>query len=414
MSETRLIVMSAEQLAAQVVKDTDRAYRFRVHDNGTVYSAIQQGSTVNTVRGTVRFSRPSEGFSVSRIGHPKDRVRVLAWREETPGDQDTSESHTAIKWRAKGFVRQNGDWKEVPVLIEPLAKEISSRRKGILETDVLSASRVFVAGAGSVGSWVISEFAKMGVGHFILMDHDIFTAANVSRHVLGVPHVGRFKVDGMEEAIHERNPWATVEKCDQKITWDNEDVVLGFVRESDIVVCAADDRDARVIINNHCVAQQAVVIFVGAFRRAHGGQLLIVRPGGPCYQCFLMALPPNARDEEVASAQHAERLAYSDRPVPIEPGLGNDLAPLSSLVVKLASCELLRTKPTTLRSLEEDLIAPWYFWLNRREQGTQYEQLGPLGFKVDGMRILRWYGINLKRNERCLVCGDSEGGVVHS
>jgi len=58
--------------------------------------------------------------------------------------------------------------------------------------------------------------------------------------------------------------------------------------------------------------------------------------------------------------------------------------------------------------LDQDLIAPWYFWLNRREKGTQYAALEPLGFNVDGLHVLRWYGVDLKKHPKCPVCGNFE------
>ncbi|NIN70054.1 MAG: ThiF family adenylyltransferase, partial [Anaerolineae bacterium] len=80
------------------------------------------------------------------------------------------------------------------------------------------------------------------------------------------------------------------------------------------------------------------------------------------------------------------------------PGLSTDIAPISIMVVKLVIQELLKGTETTLRSLEDDLIAPWYMWLNRREPGTQYENLEPLEFNISGMNILRWYGIDVTRH----------------
>ena len=109
---------------------------------------------------------------------------------------------------------------------------------------------------------------------------------------------------------------------------------------------------------------------------------------------------------EISSEEQAERIAYSDRPVAIEPGLSNDIAPISTMVVKLAIQHLIQGHPTTLSSLDEDLVAPWYLWLNRREKETDYAKLEPLEFNVDGMHVLRWYGIDLGRNDACPCCGD--------
>jgi hypothetical protein len=78
------------------------------------------------------------------------------------------------------------------------------------------------------------------------------------------------------------------------------------------------------------------------------------------------------------------------------------------MTVKLIIQEFVKGTETTLRSLDEDLVAPWYLWLNRREPGTQYQKLGPLEFNVDGIRVLRWYGIDMKPDPACPVCGNFE------
>jgi hypothetical protein len=43
---------------------------------------------------------------------------------------------------------------------------------------------------------------------------------------------------------------------------------------------------------------------------------------------------------------------------------------------------------------------------NRREQGTEYEQLKPLEFNVGGFHILWWYGIDYPRDPACPCCGN--------
>ena len=181
------------------------------------------------------------------------------------------------------------------------------------------------------------------------------------------------------------------------------------------MICATDNQPSRLILNRLSVEEKTPCIFAGAFRRAYGGQILFVKPNvTPCYQCFLMQLPEQAADQEISGHQQAQALAYTDRPVPIEPGLSTDIAPIGLLVVKLVIQELLKGTETTLRSLDEDLVAPWYLWLNRREQHTQYESLTPLEYNVDGMHVLRWYGVSIEKHPGCPVCGNFEGYQVES
>ena len=182
-----------------------------------------------------------------------------------------------------------------------------------------------------------------------------------------------------------------------------------IIRKADEVICATDNKSSKLITNRLCVEENKPCIFAGAFRRAHGGQILVVQPFvSLCYQCFCMLLPEKENDQEISSQEHAESLAYTDRPVPIEPGLSIDIAPISLMVVKIVIQHLLKGKETTLRSLDDDLKAPFLFWLNRREKGTQYEKLQPLGFNFNGITILRWYGVDMKKHPDCPVCGHEE------
>jgi hypothetical protein len=81
------------------------------------------------------------------------------------------------------------------------------------------------------------------------------------------------------------------------------------------------------------------------------------------------------------------------------------------MVVKLAIQQLLAGTDTTLRSLDEDLSASWYLWINRREAGTEFEHLKPLACNSNGIRVMRWYGIGLQRQPACPVCGDFVGAA---
>lgn len=108
----------------------------------------------------------------------------------------------------------------------------------------------------------------------------------------------------------------------------------------------------------------------------------------------------------VSSAADAADIAYSDRPVAVEPGLSLDVLPIANMVTKLALMNLVADKETSLSILKKDYDAPWYLWLNKPEPGTQYSSLPPLSESSDEMTINRWYGIYFDRDTTCPVCGD--------
>ncbi|MFH2000092.1 MAG: ThiF family adenylyltransferase [Planctomycetota bacterium] len=339
-------------------------------------------------------------------GFEEDQVRLLVkWDDIEPGNVLPE----ALAAHSRGLVKTQDGWEPIPVEIISFREELFSRFGGLLETKVLANCRVAIFGLGSGGSYIAIELAKSAVGHFDLIDHDRLEVGNVARHQCDLADIGRLKVKAMADAIRRKNPSAEVTTWSFKAEWERFETVLEIVRGVDLVFAATDNHASKLLINQACVQEGKTCIFAGAHRRAHGGQVIRVRPHKSiCFQCFSMLLPEQAQDQEISSEEHAERLAYTDRPVPIEPGLSNDIAPISQMAVKIGIQELLQGKPTTFGSLDQDLVADWYLWLNRREAGTQFEKLKPLEFNVDGMHIMRWYGIEIDRHEGCPVCGDFE------
>ena len=311
-------------------------------------------------------------------------------------------------YRATGWVRdENGVERETPVQIVEVASALAERRRTLMETSLLSSVKVAVIGLGTGGISVALELAKAGVGHFFLLDADRLDIGNVARHHAGVSHAGRRKVYVARDLIHEKNPAVLVETHPIAANFETEALVKPIAQAADVIICATDDRPSKLFVNRIAITVGRTTIYGGAFRRAFGGQVLRVRPGrSPCYQCFVMAMSEVETDREVASAEDALEIAYSDSPVAVEPGLSLDVAPIALMVARLALHELVLARESTLAVLERDLAAPWYLWINRPEPGTQYAGLPPLSESSDEMTVLRWYGIHFEREHSCPACGD--------
>ncbi|MDD5133897.1 MAG: ThiF family adenylyltransferase [Phycisphaerae bacterium] len=368
---------------------------FSSKDNGTVFTLLQASKVETTVNGSLIFVKNLDDADVSVVGCDTDSVRVLVQKDRISD------------LRVKGYINKNGKWQQARVNIVPVKQQLFSRFAGILETNVLSEKHVLIAGLGSGGSAIAVRLAQSGIMNFTGIDHDRFEVGNIARHAAGISDVGRLKINIVRDLIHEKNPYATVKGVAERISWDNIETFRELVKQVDLVICATDNRISKRIMNRLCIEENKVLIVAGAFRRAYGGQVLRVRPGKSlCFQCFLDSLPQQAQDQEITSIEQSEGLAYTDRPVPIEPGLSNDIAPINQMVVKLAIQELLKGTDTTLKSLDEDLTADLYLWLNRRESQTGYEDLEPLEYNVDGITVMRWYGIDISKNPACPECGN--------
>jgi molybdopterin/thiamine biosynthesis adenylyltransferase len=373
--------------------------KFSSWDDGDALTQCDLGPlpSASVIQGTISLAGRSlsAGDAAFRID-----LRPVAKAEATASDFSSPDG---TLYRASG----NLSGEPVSTVFADVQPELATRRSGILETTILADKSVLFIGLGTGGAHAALEMAKCGVGRFTLVDRDRLSVGNVVRHPGGISQVGRFKVHVVRDLIIEKNPAAVVTTHALDLNFASKEELKRLIAGSSVVVCGTDNRPSKLLVNQLCVEANVPAIYGGAFRRAFGGQVLRVRPNlSPCHQCFVAAMPEEASDVEVSSSADAADIAYSDLPVAVEPGLSLDVLPIANMVAKLALTELLKNKPTTLRTLERDYDAPWYLWLNRPEPGTPYSDWPPLSESSDEMTINRWYGIYFDRDPECPVCGN--------
>jgi molybdopterin/thiamine biosynthesis adenylyltransferase len=376
--------------------------RFNSWDDGDAYTQVDLGpaSGPTIVDGTIVLGNSSVQASAAPL-------RVVMTADESakpePGSFNSPDGDT---FKVRGW-RKNGNAEEpVDISLVEVQPALAMRRAAILETDLLREKSVLCIGLGTGGAHAAVELAKCGVGNFTFVDRDRLTVGNVVRHPGGVSQVGRYKVNVLRDLVREKNPDARVDAIPEEVTFATQDRLRELVGKANIVICGTDNRPSKLLINKLCVDANVPAIYGGAFRRAYGGQVLRVRPRqSPCHQCFVQAMPDEAADVEVSTASDAAEIAYSDRPVAVEPGLSLDVLPIANMVAKLALLELVSDTSSSLKILRRDFDAPWYLWLNRPEPGTQYANWPPLSESSDEMTINRWYGIYFDREPGCPVCG---------
>ena len=312
--------------------------------------------------------------------------------------------------KSKAILKKHNDLIECDVRFVPEKSALYSRSKGLLETDKLAKKTVGIVGLGSGGSTIAVELAKAGVSNFVLIDFDRLELANIARHVCGIDDLGRLKTLAVRDAIMQKNPYATIETLEIDITQQQNECVAAL-SQVDLIIGASDNDRSRFLINELSLAHHIPAIFGRALTRAIGGDVMRVRPyEGPCYNCLYSQniRKSGGDDEEISQEKQAEKLlpdytSAEDLNASIQVGLASDIAPISNLMVKLALVELSKGLETGITSLEEDLLADFYIWANRRE--NVYENWSKLEFNFDKPSILRWYGAKVARDPNCMVCG---------
>lgn len=77
----------------------------------------------------------------------------------------------------------------------------------------LAHSRVAVFGVGGVGGYVCEALARSGIGAIDIIDNDTVNFTNINRQIIATEKsLNKYKVDVMEERIHDINPECKVEK----------------------------------------------------------------------------------------------------------------------------------------------------------------------------------------------------------
>jgi molybdopterin/thiamine biosynthesis adenylyltransferase len=305
--------------------------------------------------------------------------------------------------------RSDSTFQEGIVKFIPSHSELYSRTKGLLETSVLESCKVAVVGLGSGGSAIAVELAKAGIGNFVLIDFDRLELANISRHTCGIGDLGRYKTKAVRDILLGKNPYVQVESAEIDINQNPEKTRL-LLKECNLVVAATDNDRSRFNLNDIALEFGITTIFGRALTRASGGDVLRVRPNqGPCLGCVFTKDFLETRTEEISQFKQARNNnpAYvPDEEVntTVQVGLSSDIMPISNMIVKLALVELSRGRNSGISSLEEDLVADFYIWSNRRE--GIYKDWGKMEYGSRLPSVLRWYGAKWIRNPSCPVCGE--------
>lgn len=291
----------------------------------------------------------------------------------------------------------------------PDKSNLYTRSKGLIEVGTLEKKHVLIVGLGSGGAMIAVELSKAGVGNFALVDFDRLELHNISRHIAGVNELGRLKTNIVRDAILSKNPYTNINTYPIDIMADTS-IIERLVSETDLVIAATDSLSSRYLLNSFIIKYRKVGLFGRAVTRAEGGDVLRVRPGGPCYAC-LKGSQWHTQEEEITDLRRARETgvipAYTseeDANAMVQAGLSTDIAPINTMVVKLAIQELSRGTECLITTLDQELNYDFYMWANRRE--LHFVNWAPFNNNPERKKptILQWYGVKFPKSCDCHEC----------
>ena len=179
-----------------------------------------------------------------------------------------------------------------PSEIERYDRQIMIGEIGQEGQEKLKGSRVFIAGAGGLGSPIASYLTAAGIGMIRMIDHDQVALSNLNRQILHWEEdIGRKKVDSAKKKLKNLNSAVEIETIGETITEDN---VSQLVDGCDVIVDAMDNLPTRYILNR-CAIEKNIPFFHGAVNGFEGRVMTIIPGETACLRCMYRGPVPQEK-----------------------------------------------------------------------------------------------------------------------
>jgi molybdopterin/thiamine biosynthesis adenylyltransferase/nitroreductase len=129
-----------------------------------------------------------------------------------------------------------------------------------VEQSALHATRVLVAGCGSVGGAIVEPLVRLGVGGVILADPDTYELHNINRQACFLHDVGLPKPIVLAERARSISPFVDLSTFTEGVTTDNVDEILDGVT---IVFDGIDNATSpweKYLLHKHAVERRLPVV----------------------------------------------------------------------------------------------------------------------------------------------------------
>jgi len=153
----------------------------------------------------------------------------------------------------------------------------------------LLESKVFLVGAGGLGSPAAFYLAAAGIGKIGISDNDDVDFSNLQRQILhSTKDVGHPKVQSAKETLEALNPDIEVVPYTERLNSEN---IIDIIKDYDVILDGSDNFPTRYLVNDACVMLGKPLSHGSIFR--FDGQATTILPGqGPCYRCLYESPPP--------------------------------------------------------------------------------------------------------------------------
>lgn len=147
--------------------------------------------------------------------------------------------------------------------IADFSRQFRSRNEDILteeEQAVVDATKVLVAGCGTVAGSAVEPLVRLGINDLVLADPDVYDVTNLNRQACLLADVGRPKPEVLADRAAAINPLVQTEVLTEGITPENVEAAfkgITFVCEG---VDASMDLWAKYLVHHHAALRRIPVV----------------------------------------------------------------------------------------------------------------------------------------------------------
>jgi adenylyltransferase/sulfurtransferase len=155
----------------------------------------------------------------------------------------------------------------------------------------IAKAKVFLVGAGGLGSPAALYLAAAGVGTLGIIDNDVVDLSNLQRQILhSTQTVSQPKAESAQKTLSRMNPDVQVIPYQDKLTSAN---IMQFIEGYDYILDGSDNFATRFLVNDAAFFLKKTLISGSIFR--FEGQVTVLKPTMgpyPCYRCLYPEPPP--------------------------------------------------------------------------------------------------------------------------
>ena len=174
--------------------------------------------------------------------------------------------------------------------LDRYSRQIVLKNVGLSGQKKISLSKVFIVGAGGLGSPIADLLCRAGVGEIGIIDHDKVSLSNLNRQTLfNSRDINKYKVQVLKQKLKKINPLVKVNIFKKKIDEKN---INHLISKYQIIVDASDNFETKFLLNKKSIQFKKKFV-VGAISRFDGHIFVFdfKNNKSACLQCFYQEKP---------------------------------------------------------------------------------------------------------------------------